>query len=234
MSADDPRFGRGPNAFPETIGLVALAMTFIHRSCHWSKAIVDDILMHGENLYATTLDTLGFGFNPWEQKLELKMIPPDFNIGRIKVNFNIKANDQRGIIQIKNPNIANLRIGLERFFEENYHGIIQTETLTVGVWEDEIDNFVYMYDPNPRSGTGMPQPMDGTACVLCFDSYRCCSDHFISLIPFEEKRAGEYVITPIDFIVDKKSTKKKKKKSKHPQNWCTKKILKKRRKVSVL
>lgn len=116
LSADDPKFGRGTNKFPEPVAIVALAMSCIHRSAQWSSPIVDDVLVNGDNLYASTLDVLGFEFNPWEQKLDLKMIPSDFNMGTLKVNFEVRNNDQKGIIDIKNPNILNVRRGELYYF----------------------------------------------------------------------------------------------------------------------
>lgn len=109
---------------------------------------------------------------------------------------------------------------------------METETLTVAVWEDDVDKFIYMFDPNPRSNTGMPQPLNGTACVLCFTSFKGAADHFISLIPDEEKRQGEFTITPIEIIVAKRKKKKKRRRPRRrPQNICTAELLEKKRKV---
>lgn len=93
--------------------------------------------------------------------------------------------------------------GIQKFFEENTHGIIQTEALTVAVWEEQDrPGIIYMFDPNPCGPAGQHQN-DGTACVLSFESPELAAKHFISNLP-QAKRAGEYVITPVEIVVGKR------------------------------
>jgi len=70
---------------------------------------------------------------------------------------------------------------MERFFEENTHGVLVTAPLTVALWEqkqDEGNPLIYIFDPNPRSSTGMPL-FGGTACALAFVNAKMASDHII-------------------------------------------------------
>lgn len=70
---------------------------------------------------------------------------------------------------------------MSRFFEENTHGILITQPLTVAIWEQQQekgDPLVYIFDPNPRNSTGMPL-FTGTACALAFVNEKMASDHVI-------------------------------------------------------
>lgn len=98
---------------------------------------------------------------------------------------------------------TNVLVGIQKFFEENTHGIIQTEALTVAIWEEQDrPGIIYMFDPNPCGPAGQHQN-DGTACVLFFESPELAAMHFISNLP-QAKRTGEYVITPVEIVVGKR------------------------------
>ncbi|KAF2880315.1 hypothetical protein ILUMI_25857 [Ignelater luminosus] len=137
MSQDDPVFGRERNAQCAAVAIVALTMTLIHKASIWTKPIIDEILVIGDELYIATLDTLGFQFNPWEQGMTVYLVNKDYKMGTLKANCELRTMDQRGIIDIKHPKVLNLRQGIENFFQENTYGVIETEVLTVVIWEKE-------------------------------------------------------------------------------------------------
>lgn len=213
VSQDDEKFDKGKNVLCAPIAIVALTMTLIHKCATWSGPILDEIVTVGDELYNASLDSLGFKFNPWERKLDIELVQNDFKIGVLKANFELRHTDQRGIIDIKSSHMRNLRQGIERFFEENTHGVLQTETLTVALWENEEDNLIYMFDPNPRGITGMPAPY-GFACLVTFANAKIAADHVIACIVDEKQKRGEFVITPVEIVVGGLRTKRKTTRSK--------------------
>lgn len=111
MNQDDEKFGKGENVLCAPIAIVALTMTLIHKCANWSTPIIDEILTVGNELYNSSLDTLGFGFNPWEQQLLPELVQNDFYVGVVKANFELRHTDQRGVIDIKSSHVPNLRQG---------------------------------------------------------------------------------------------------------------------------
>lgn len=201
LNQEDHRFGRGQNVQSAAVALVALAMSLIHRSCNWTKPIVDEIVTIGDETYARALETLGFSFDPWEQIMTIDIVPPDFTIGGLKINCELRETTQRGIVDIKDPKTSNIRQGIERFFEENTHGVLETESYTVAIWEDDLDKIIYVFDPYPRGPTGMPLMVTGTACLVGFKDPKMVSDHIISVLGDKSKR--EFLITPIEIVIGK-------------------------------
>lgn len=98
-------------------------------------------------------------------------------------------------------------VGIERFFEENTHGILQTDPLTVAIWENAEDNLIYMFDPNKRGITGMPAPY-GFACLITFANAKIAADHITACISADQ-RQGEFIITPVEIVVGSTRTKRK-------------------------
>ncbi|XP_017785371.1 PREDICTED: uncharacterized protein LOC108568673 [Nicrophorus vespilloides] len=206
-------FGRGTNAQCAPIALVSLAMTLVHNCEYWTRPIIDEIICIGDSIYGNALDRCDLDFNPWEEKMTIAMAPNDFKIGKIKVNCERRHTEQRGIIDIKDPTILNLRAGVERFFEENSYGVIETDFLTVAIWEMEDEsnyNYIYMFDPNPRGPTGQPWPEDGAACVIKFVEPKAMTDHIISLL--DADRDGQFLITPVEIVIERDGKRKKTKK----------------------
>lgn len=111
ISQEDPKFGRRLNAQLAPMAYVALAMTLVHRCMFWTKPIIDEIVTIGDQLYGDTLDSLGFEFNPWEDVLTLDETPTNFKIGSLTADCELRPYDQRGVINVKNSNILNLRQG---------------------------------------------------------------------------------------------------------------------------
>lgn len=213
LNQEHDTFGRGRNAQSATIAIIALSMSLIHKPYTWTVPIIDDILYLGDELYGATLDKLGYEYNPWEQGLPVSLVNKDYRVGSLRANFEVRPSDQRGVIDIKHPKILNLRQGIEKFFEENSYGVIETETLTVAVWEEkEQPGFIYMYDPNPRGPAGLYMD-DGTACLLIFETSKLAAEHFLSNVTDRVKRSGEFVITPVEIVVGNVATKNKKKKN---------------------
>ncbi|KAB0791417.1 hypothetical protein PPYR_03217 [Photinus pyralis] len=211
FSQEDDKFGRGRNVQSAPVAIIALSMSLVHNPSTWTTPIVDDILYLGDELYMSTLESLGYEYNPWEQGLTVHLVNKDYKVGLLRANFGLRTTDQRGMIDIKHPSIMNIRQGLENFFEENTHGVIETETLTVAIWEeDEQPGFVYMYDPNPRGPAGL-YLSGGTACLLIFETVKMAADHFIANVTDKTKRRGEFVITPVEIVVGNAKTKPKKK-----------------------
>lgn len=116
ISQDEEKFGKGKNALCAPIAIVALTMTLIHKCAKWSTPIIDEIITVGDELYTTSLDSLGFGFNPWEQNLTPELVQNDYYVGVVKANFELRHTDQRGFIDIKSSHIPNLRQGMCAFF----------------------------------------------------------------------------------------------------------------------
>lgn len=209
INQNDPKFKKeGNNILCAPIAVVALTMTLIHKVQNWSTPLLDEIIQLGNDLYEATADELGFEYNPWEQEMTLNMVKNDFKIGVFKASCELRHADQRGIIDIKASHTQNLRQGIERFFEENTHGVLQTAMYTVGLWENPEDCLIYMFDPNPRGLYGMPDP-DGVGCVMTFVNAKIASDHIMAVIGDPDLLQGEFIITPVEIIVGDVRTKRK-------------------------
>ncbi|XP_050312068.1 uncharacterized protein LOC126747451 [Anthonomus grandis grandis] len=211
ISQEDPRFGKGPNVMSAPIAVVALTMSLIHKPETWARPIIDDIVVLGSELYEDSVNELGFDFNPWEDTLDIYRVKRDYKLGVVKANCELRPTDQRGYIDNKESGMQNLRQGMERFFEENTHGILVTEPLVLGFWEqkqDDEETFIYIFDPNPRSSTGMPL-FSGTACALSFINAKMASDHVIGCIMDPLARLGEFVLVPVEIVVGNMRTHKK-------------------------
>ncbi|KAL1502116.1 hypothetical protein ABEB36_007308 [Hypothenemus hampei] len=203
INQEDPRFGKGFNTLSAPIAIVALTMSLIHKPENWSRPVIDEIVTLGAELYENSVNELGFDFNPWEDKLDIYRVKRDFKLGIVKANCEIRHMDQRGYIDVKDAEMQNLRQGMEMFLEENTHGILITESLTVAIWEQKQDDgppLIYMFDPNPRSSTGMPI-FSGTACALAFANAKMATDHIIGCILDPNLRVGEFIIVPVEIVV---------------------------------
>lgn len=91
---------------------------------------------------------------------------------------------------------------MEKFFDENTYGIIETEPLVLAIWEEtEPTRIIYMFDPNSRGPSGMSHSPNGAACVLAFDNIKLASEHFMSLIP--DQLDVNFTIRPVEVVVGK-------------------------------
>lgn len=100
---------------------------------------------------------------------------------------------------------------MEEFFEENTHGILVSEPLTLAIWEEtNSDPIFYVLDPNPRSSTGMPL-FSGTACLVSFVNTTIAANHIISTIEQPEQRNSTFTIFPVEIVIGNESTRKPKK-----------------------
>lgn len=210
INQNDQRFKKeGENVLSAPIAVVALTITLIHKVQNWSTPLLDEIIELGNDLYEATVDELGYDYNPWEQQMSLTMVKNDFKIGVFKVSCELRHADQKGIIDIKaSTHTLNLRQGIEKFFEENTHGVLQTQTLTVAIWEDPEDCLIYIFDPNPRGLYGMPDS-NGVGCVMSFVNAKITADHIISVIGDPDLLQNEFTITPVEIIVGDIRTKRK-------------------------
>ncbi|XP_074039685.1 uncharacterized protein [Leptinotarsa decemlineata] len=216
ISQDDPKFGKEPGVMSSPIAFIALTMTLLHKTNTWSKLMIDNIIEVGADLYDESIDNLGYDFNPWEEKLDIYRVNNDYKIGVLKANCELRTTDQKGIIDSKEYSVLNLRRGIEKFFEENTHGILVTQPLTVAIWEEERENddpLIYMFDPNSRGPTGMPN-FTGAACLVTFVNAELASDHIIGCIMEPEQKMGEFTIVPVEIVVGNMKTSKKV--GKHP------------------
>lgn len=116
ISQEDPRFGRGKNVQSLPIAVMALTVSLLHKPQSWTKPIIDDVLVLGDELYVATLDTLGFEYNPWEQSMTVHLVNKDYKVGTLRANCQLRSTDQRGIIDIKHPKIINIRLGMACIF----------------------------------------------------------------------------------------------------------------------
>lgn len=98
---------------------------------------------------------------------------------------------------------------MEHFFEENTHGILETDTLLLPIWEDSNESLCYLFDPKPRGPNGLGYEENGVACVLSFNNAKVMYDHILNLLDDPEARQGEFILTPVDIIVGDTKTKKK-------------------------
>lgn len=199
-----------------SVNLVALAMTLIHRTENWTKAIIDETVRIGAEVYQEQLDSYLSNHNKFEQRMTIFLATTDFKIGSIQVNCQLRNSDQRGIVDMKSARVPNLRIGLEQFFLENTHGIISTYDLIMAVWKPEGQTRIFMFDAFSRGKAGMPAPaaQGGAACVLSFDTPKLAADHFVALTP-EFGRRGAYVVVPVEIVVAKAGRRKGTKKAMH-------------------
>lgn len=103
-------------------------------------------------------------------------------------------------------------LGIEDFFEENTHGILVSDPLTLAIWEETIssDPLIFIFDPNPRSPTGMPL-FTGTACLVSFVNANLAADHIISCIIQPELKNSTFTIFPVEIVVGGEKTSKKSK-----------------------
>ncbi|KAJ8954144.1 hypothetical protein NQ318_005738 [Aromia moschata] len=211
ISQEDPKFEKEPNVLSAPVAVIALTMSLVHKADTWSRPIVDEIIEIGAELYEESKVAAGFDFNPWEQKMDVSMVKNDYMVGVLKANCELRTMDQKGIIDIKDPEILNLRQGIEKFFEENTHGIIVTDPLTLAIWEEEQEGaeaLIYMFDPYPRGPTGMPLNT-GTACVMTFVNARVAADHIIGCMLDPVQKLGEFTIVPVEIVVGNAKTTRK-------------------------
>ncbi|XP_076256073.1 uncharacterized protein LOC143193632 [Rhynchophorus ferrugineus] len=295
ISQEDPKFAKGPNIMSAPIAIVALTMAEVHKPENWSKPIVDETIILGSELYEDSISEMGFDFNPYEDRLDIYRVKSNFKLGVLKVSCEFRHTDQKGIIETKDPTVNNLRRGIENFFEENTHGILVTEPLTLAIWEakptnkekekdnkeekhkkkekddkivkddkkdkdeddkkekddktniddkeekddkkekdgakekgdekekqkkgsNEKDNeknntlgkdtakvdenpSVFVFDPNPRSSTGMPL-LNGTGCLMSFVNSKMAADHIIGCILDQTKRGGDFIIVPVEIVIN--------------------------------
>lgn len=102
--------------------------------------------------------------------------------------------------------------GIEDFFEENTHGILVSDPITLAIWEEtNSDPTIYIFDPNPRSPTGMPL-FTGTACLVSFVNSNMAADHIISCINQPELKSSSFTIFPVEIVVGNQRTPRKVKK----------------------
>jgi hypothetical protein len=210
VKLDCTKYDRGVHIHSAAIAFVALALSLNKEPDTWTKIIINEILTVGEELYNDTIDKLGTKFNPWADKLDICRVNTDFMIGRLKVNTAIRFTEQRGIVDVKNSKTPNLRQGLERFFEENSHGILLVDKLILPIWEQMKDKEVniYIFDPNSRGATGLPS-QGGMACAMKFCNAKVAADHIMSCLMDVDKTKTEFAIIPVEIVVGTTRTKRK-------------------------
>ncbi|CAG9853719.1 unnamed protein product [Phyllotreta striolata] len=211
INQDDPKFGKLPGALSLPIAFIALTMTLIHKTQIWSKPIVDEVIEIGNELYDITVDSLGYSYNPWEDNLNVCQVKHDFYVGVLRANLEVRNMEQKGIIEPTDPCIWNLRMAIDRFFDENTHGIVVTEYMILAIWEEEIENsdpLIYIYDPNSRGPTGLPT-YNGVACLISCLNPRMAAKHICSCILEPEHKLGPFKILPVEIVVGTKRTPKK-------------------------
>lgn len=109
ITQEDPKFGKQPSELSGTTAVIALTMTLLHKTETWSKSIINDIIELGNELYEESKASLRGEFDPWEDKIDLETIKKDFNIGLLKMNFELRLTTQSGIMDSKRPAVPNLR-----------------------------------------------------------------------------------------------------------------------------
>lgn len=204
-------FTRGVNNQSAPIAFVALAVSLIDHPVTWTKAMVDAILLLGEDLYFESVARLADRFDPWADTLDIQRVNTDFTVGSMKANWAIRFKEQCGLVDAKNSKVLNLRQGLERFFEENSHGILLVQRLVLAIWE-QLDNdvmHIYVFDPNSRGATGLPTH-GGFACVVRFCNAKIAAEHLMACLIEEDKSAVKFIIVPVEIVIGKFSSKRKK------------------------
>ncbi|EFA04883.1 hypothetical protein TcasGA2_TC014944 [Tribolium castaneum] len=210
VKLDCTKFDRGVHIHSAAIAYVALALSLSKDPETWTKIIIREILTVGEELHNDSVDRLEGKFDPWKDRLGVRQVKTDFSIGRLKVNCALRFTEQKGIVDIKNAKTPNLRQGMERFFEENSHGILVVDKFILPVWEqmkgDEVS--IFMFDPNSRGATGLPS-QGGNACIMKFCNSKVASDHIKACMMDIDKARAEFVIIPIEIVVGSARTKRK-------------------------
>lgn len=125
----------------------------------------------------------------------------------INKNLDIFVLNYLIIITTLSPNT-----GIQDFFEENSHGILVSDPITLAIWEESnSDPAIYIFDPNPRSPTGMPL-FTGTACLVSFVNSVMAADHIINCISQPELKSSTFTIFPVEIVVGNQRTPRKVKK----------------------
>ncbi|XP_044260521.1 uncharacterized protein LOC123008654 [Tribolium madens] len=210
VKLDCTKFDRGVHINSAAIAFVALALSLSKDPETWTKIIIREILTVGEELHNDSIDRLEGKFDPWKDRLGVRQVKTDFSIGRLKVNCALRFTEQKGIVDVKNTKTPNLRQGLERFFEENSHGILVADKFVLPVWEqmkgDEVN--IFMFDPNSRGATGLPS-QGGSACIMKFCNSKLASDHIKACMMDIDKTRTEFAIIPVEIIVGSAKTRRK-------------------------
>lgn len=202
-------FSRGVHIHSSPIGLVALALSKIRDPLTWTKLIVDQVVEFGREVYEETLEKLGDRFNRWEHDLEVADTNHDFQVGVVRVNWDVPPEERIwGKINVKNSPILNLRQGFEKFFEVYCRGVLLVQRFKLAVWKQNNEKFLYLFDPNSRGATGLPTH-GGVACVMRFHDAKLAADHVITCLQTSEPTTV-FLFVPINMITKiVKSPKKK-------------------------
>lgn len=112
ISQNDRQFDKPKGVLSAPVAVVALTFTLVHQCTTWTKPIVDEILVNGNELYDKSVESMGYAYNPWTQQLTLELVKNDYKVGKLKANCELRKTDQRGIIDIKDSPILNLRQGM--------------------------------------------------------------------------------------------------------------------------
>ncbi|KAG5865092.1 hypothetical protein JTB14_025599, partial [Gonioctena quinquepunctata] len=135
LSQDDPKFGKNSGVMSSPIAIIALTMSLLHKTNSWSKPIIDNILEIGEELYEDSLDSLGYDFNPWEDKLDIHRVKNDYKIGMLKANCELRFTERTGLLDTKDPTSLNLRQDEEL---QQYQGYLDLDD-GLPLFEDSSD-----------------------------------------------------------------------------------------------
>ncbi|RZC38818.1 uncharacterized protein BDFB_004743, partial [Asbolus verrucosus] len=175
---DCTKFDRGVHLHSSAIAFAALAVSLAMEPDTWTRMLINEILEIGEELYSDTIERLSSKFNAWEDRLDIYRLNTDFKVGSLKANCALRFREQRGVVDVKNAKVPNLRQGLERFFQENSHGVLIAGKFTLAVWEEAKgkDVHIYVFDPNSRGATGLPA-QGGVACAMKFCNAKVAADH---------------------------------------------------------
>lgn len=206
FNMNNPKFGKATNAACCANALVAQGMSLIHKPEMWTKPIIDEVVTQANILYEISKEDMP-NFNQFEDKMDILKVKKKFKIGCNQVVCDVdEDNTQKGVLCIKHPNIYNLRRGLEAFFETRDRGVIFSECQTCAIWKE--CELIYMFDPYPRSSTGL-YLNGGNACLVICKTLKILNDHFIANIP-EKRKDSDFIIYPVGVQVSEIKDKRKK------------------------
>lgn len=185
---------RGKHAVDSLI--VAHGMTRFQSAANWAQQDIDNILVHGSKLYAATKEV------PLEKLVEYtKGFPHKKKLLQVTVSEPKVV----GKVMTLTDRSVDLRLGLEKFFSQYGHGILQTPTLDLYIAHDKL---FYVFDPRGRT-MDCWRCQGGEASLMAFVSLQNVFHLIINLSEVNVRDPFKISHVTISKVMDGKSSPEK-------------------------
>ncbi|XP_052738815.1 uncharacterized protein LOC112042795 [Bicyclus anynana] len=173
--------------------IVSACMSHVRRPHLWTRNTVDEVMAVACQLFAKSLNCLGYEFRPGEDVLLPLQVLKRFVLGVNYVRYDLQ-HVFSGKLEQKTPTEMTVRCALERFFESHTHGILWSIPHAVAVWRVAGAPSYYMMEPHACGPTGLriDAQDDGAACVLTFTSPKLMAFAYLQNVPVTERPKHDF------------------------------------------